>query len=92
MFEDVTCGNDNTSNEISTDLFVKKIYDICPNATELHNATNFEDGMYITYCGKSLLSSLLFKIMISAIKYTFVNFDIELKRIGNITVLFRLYG
>lgn len=54
MFEGVTCGNSNTSNTIQKDLFVKETYDICPSATELHNVSTSEDGMYIRYCGNSL--------------------------------------
>lgn len=50
MFEGVTCGNLNTSNTIQKDLFVKETYDICPSATELHNVSTSEDGMYIRYC------------------------------------------
>lgn len=54
MFEGVTCGNLNTSNTIQKDLFVKETYDICPSATELHNVSTSEDGMYIRYCGNYL--------------------------------------
>lgn len=50
MFEGVTCGILNTSNMIHKDLFVEEIYDICPSATELHNVSTSEDGMYIRYC------------------------------------------
>lgn len=54
MFEGVTCGNSNTSNTIQKDLFVKETDDICPSATELHNVSTSEDGMYIRYCGNYL--------------------------------------
>nr|XP_034332899.1 uncharacterized protein LOC105346326 [Crassostrea gigas] len=50
MFEGVTCGNLNTSNMIHKDLFVKETYVFCPSATELHNVSTSEDGMYIQYC------------------------------------------
>lgn len=54
MFEGVICGNLNTSYMIHKDLFVKETYDICPSATELHNASTSEDEMYIRYCGNYL--------------------------------------
>lgn len=62
MFDGVTCENSTTSNEIITGLHVKKMYDICPNATELHNVTTSDDGIYMRYCGSSLFSLFLCKI------------------------------
>lgn len=59
MFEGVTCGNSITSNEIITGLHVKKMYDICPSATELHNVTTSEDEDYMRYCGSSLFVFLI---------------------------------
>lgn len=55
MFEGVTCGILNTSNMIHKDLFVEETNDICPSATELHNVSTSGDGMYIRYCGNSLI-------------------------------------
>lgn len=92
MFQGLTCGEDNTSNEINTDLYVKEMYDMCPNATYLHNVTTFEEGIYLKYCGKSLLTPLLFKIINNKIKYALVNFDIALKHREKLTVSFLLYG
>lgn len=55
MFEGVTCGNLSTDNTIHEDLYVKEIHDICPSATELQNVTTSADGIYIRYCGNSLI-------------------------------------
>lgn len=74
MFEGVMCGNDNTSNWINTDLYVKEIHYICPNAIDLHNVTTSKDGIYIRYCGSSLYSFFSPKI-----KYIFVNLKTESK-------------
>lgn len=62
MFDGVTCGHSTTSNEIFKGLHVKKRYDICPNATELHNVTTSDGGIYMRYCGSSLFPFLLSKI------------------------------
>lgn len=55
IFDGVTCGILNTSNMIYKDLFVEETYDVCPSATELHNVSTSEDGMYIRYCGNSVI-------------------------------------
>lgn len=40
---------------LQKDLVVEETYYICPSATELHNVSTSEDGMYIRYCGNSVI-------------------------------------